>query len=48
MPHHRPLVAFFNPFEDMDELEFNVFVVIMIHFEHLEHLQQEHSRDTTL
>jgi hypothetical protein len=32
----------------MDELEFDVFIVGMVHFEHLEHLQQEHGRNTTL
>jgi hypothetical protein len=47
-PQHRPLVAFFDPFEDMDGLEFDVFIVTVKHFEHLEHLQQEHSRNTTL
>jgi hypothetical protein len=44
----RPLVAFLDPFEDMDELEFDVFIVGAVHFEHLEHLQQEHGRNTRL
>jgi hypothetical protein len=26
-PHRRPLVTFFDPFEDMDELEFDDLIV---------------------
>jgi hypothetical protein len=47
-PHHCSLVAFLDPFEDMNELEFDVFIVGAVHFEHLEHLQQEHGRNTRL
>jgi hypothetical protein len=47
-PHQRPLVEFLDPFEHMDELEFNVFIFGALHFEHLEHLQQEHGRNTRL
>jgi hypothetical protein len=32
----------------MDELEFDVFIVDVVHFEQLVHLQQEHGRNTTL
>jgi hypothetical protein len=45
MPSRPPTCRILDPFEDMDELEFDVFVVLAIHFEHLE---QEHSRNTTL
>jgi hypothetical protein len=47
-PHQHPLVTFLNPFEEMDELKFDVFIVGAVHFEHIEHLQQEHGRNTRL
>jgi hypothetical protein len=48
MPSPSLTCHIFDPFEDMDELEFDVFIVGAVHFEHLDHLQQEHGRNTTL
>jgi hypothetical protein len=41
MPSPQPTWAFFDPFEDMDELKFDVVVVFIVGFKHLKHLHKK-------
>jgi pyruvate-formate lyase-activating enzyme len=44
-PHQRPLLACFDPFEDVDKLELDVIIAIAVGLKHLEHLHKKWAQD---